>query len=422
MPVGTNTRATSWLASGDEASFSSRGRELACALGADLLANRPGASLSDLSGAALAFEWLDRCCPTLEWSFAARECLQTAADLLQGRPDTLISLGLFDGLAGLAFSVFQLSRQGTRYCSLHAQLHDLVVAEGLTHVRAIRSRVHLSASDYDLISGATGLGVYALTAVQAPGSLRLLEECLDFIASRSLADSSLPSFFIYPAQIESPSMGRNYPQGYLDCGTAHGMAGPIALLALALEEGFERPAWRAALCSMVEWLTAQGQTTAFGVNWPFAVANDSGAVIARAAWCYGNPCIARALWLAGRSLRRDDIQTLAMEAHLTVSRMPRSLWQITSPTFCHGLAGLVHISARFADETRDPLAKAFASGLREELLHTLSPLGNQVSQGWKQNSFGEPNELLEGAAGVILTLLASDASVPPCWDRMFLLS
>jgi len=106
-----------------------------------------------------------------------------------------------------------------------------------------------------------------------------------------------------------------------------------------------------------------------------------------------------------------------------VYRRPLSARQIDSPTFCHGVAGLMQITLRFAHDTGLPQFREAAQALGSQLLslydpktllgyYSLEPGGNRVDQ---------PG-LLDGVPGVVLVLLAAATDVEPAWDRLFLLS
>ena len=68
----------------------------------------------------------------------------------------------------------------------------------------------------------------------------------------------------------------------------------------------------------------------------------------------GSPGVARALWLAGVARCRPEWRELAIEAMAAVYRRPFGDRQIDSPTFCHGVAGLLQATLRFANENSAP--------------------------------------------------------------------
>src|SRR4051794_37756952 len=71
--------------------------------------------------------------------------------------------GLFAGLAGLAFATRLLSRDGTRYQCLLDTLDWTLCSRVLGAAGAVAGRHGLAVSEFDLISGLTGIGAYLLT-------------------------------------------------------------------------------------------------------------------------------------------------------------------------------------------------------------------------------------------------------------------
>jgi hypothetical protein len=185
---------------------------------------------------------------------------------------------------------------------------------------------------------------------------------------------------------------------------------------------------------MADWLVSHRLDDEWGVNWPTAaplverdgrLLADAGAAEAasRCAWCYGSPGIARALWLAGEALDRDDFRELAVAALRAVFRRPLAARMIDSPTFCHGVAGLLQITLRFAHDTGLPELAEASRGLVRQILAAYRP---ESLLGFRNLETGDRETdqpgLLDGAPGVALALLAAARDVEPTWDRLFLLS
>ena len=380
------------------------------------------------AGLALTCSYLDACFPGEGWDDTGHAYLTCAVEAAQGGADP--PLGLFAGLAGLAFAARSLSRDGTRYRRLLETLDRTLCARVLEPAAGLAGRHGLAVSEFDLISGLSGVGGYLLTQGGDPPGDIALAAVLESMVALTEETDGVPHWYTPAHLMPDETMLEHYPQGNLNCGLAHGIPGPLAFMALALAAGLDVDGLREAVARTADWLARHRSADRFGLNWPTVVPHVPGAAArpelldsSRAAWCYGAPGVARALWLAGRALRDEELCRLAVEGMAAVYRRPVPERRIDSPTFCHGVAGLLQVTLRFAHDTRLALFADAATALCEQLLAlhepdralgfcAIEPGGNRVDQ---------PG-LLDGAPGVVLVLLAASTSVEPTWDRLFLLS
>jgi hypothetical protein len=341
---------------------------------------------------------------------------------------------MFGGLAGLAFAGWLLSRRGTRYQNLLATLDHTLLPQVTAQAEGFAGPITdgIPFGQFDVISGLAGIGGYLLLRRKDPGAATALESALRFLVALATDAGSRPRWWTPSHLLGDEEMAALYPHGNLNCGLAHGIPGPLALMALALSHGISVPGIQGAIDQLVGWLVGHRADDAWGVNWPYAVSltqdglPDRGAPAdgpSRAAWCYGAPGVARALWLAGVSRDRPDWRNLAIEAMEAVHRRPIAERQIDSPTFCHGVAGLLQITLRFANDTALPVFTEAAAGLTEWLLSAYEPDSLLGYRNWEPGGtrVDQPG-LLDGAPGVLLALLAAFNDVEPSWDRAFLLS
>jgi hypothetical protein len=227
---------------------------------------------------------------------------------------------------------------------------------------------------------------------------------------------------------------RAYPNGNLNCGLAHGLPGMLAYLALVRKLELPlapRERLDEAIVCAADWLLRNRADDQWGINWPTAVAltaegvedNAAQSGPSRSAWCYGAPGVARSLWLAGEAVGRADYRDLAVAAMEAVYRRPLPARMIDSPSFCHGTAGLLAITLRFARDTAAPVFVAESQNLTRQLLDQFqpdSPLGFRNIE-YRNNQTDQPG-LLDGAAGVAIVLVSAATGLDPAWDRLFLLS
>lgn len=253
---------------------------------------------------------------------------------------------LFHGAPALEFVLGRAGRAGR-------DVHDVVDRVVDARLAASRRRRQSGAlphlAEFDLIRGLVGLG--ALLLVRDSVSARL-KDVLIYLVSLSrpahIGDRELPGWW----SAEGPD-GKEMTGGHGNNGVAHGIAGPLALLALAHRAGARVPGQLDSIEVLTRWLDTYG-----GSYWTTRAQMDAdgppASESARPSWCYGLPGIARAQQLAALALG-DPVRRQAAED--TVVRMlssPVHLARITDATLCHGWAGLVTIARAVAADSPAP--------------------------------------------------------------------
>lgn len=381
------------------------------------------------TGLALVYRHLDLCLPGRGWGATADGWL-TAATAGAERVGACAP-GLFGGLAGPAFAARTPDRNPDG--DGRETPHDRVVADAITRARALGAGGSgLPVREFDVISGLTGIGAYLLRRAAGsdpesaadPTSGAALRAILTALVRLCAEREGTPRWYTPVEAAKDPRVREMFPNGTLNCGMSHGISGPLALLALALDAGVRVEGQREVLTSAARWLTDHRADDAWGPNWAAMVAvpeppgtpgsarpTSANTRVARASWCYGSPGIARALWLAGSALGDASLCELATRSLKAVYRRPASARLVDdTPGLCHGVAGLLQITLRFAHDTGDPAFVEAAGHLTEHLLRLRAALP-AAGPGF-----------LDGAAGAILALLAAATDVPPTWDRALLLS
>jgi hypothetical protein len=387
------------------------------------------------AGLCVLWAYLDACFPDEGWDTVGKTHLELAVKGAELIPPA--GAGLFSGLAGLAFAAIQLSRDGTRYRRLLASLDDAITTEVMPIAARLREASGLSRGvspgDFDVISGLSGVGACLLCRHNEPGVQVALANITDALASLVLRDPSFPAWYTPVDLLYDEETRSAYPHGNLNCGLAHGIPGILAFLAMAYRtDVFQASSQKVkdAIVTAADWVSANRSDDEWGANWPTAraltetgVKDSAPGRPSRSAWCYGPPGVARSLWLAGDAVGRPDYCDLAVNAMEAVFRRPVPARMIDSPTFCHGVAGLLAIALRFARDTKLPLFAEQSAKLTNQLLDGFledSPLGFRNIE-YRNNKTDQPG-LLDGAAGVAIVLLAAATDAPPAWDRLFLLS
>lgn len=388
------------------------------------------------SGLALLFGQMERCFPDEGWVVNAQDCLELAAYEYRD-----IGLGLFGGLSGIAMAAWSLSEGGTRYVQLLSSL-DEAILHGLRElVDTVNSEpCGMPFKSYDVISGLAGITRYFLARSDRPDYYEHLIPVLAALGRLRESVGGRPRWHT-PFQFVGPSLKHRqmYPHGNLNCGLAHGLPCIIAILSLASLSGVSEPETRGAIEEMADWVVAQRSDDEWGLNWPSVISivpsnadNNDGEMVfaldnkespAQSAWCYGSAGIAACLSLAGDALGVNSYSEVAREAMRAVVRRPPAKRGLVSPTFCHGLAGLMHTFTRFAQSNDGgefvPAVESLCLDI-EKMFEPDSLLGfRSVELHGKR--VDQPG-LLDGTPGVALALLAAATPVSPEWDHIFLFS
>jgi len=378
-------------------------------------------------GQALLCGQLHQVDPQAGWDRTGAPLAGSAAALL--RRGVRPGMGSVGGSSGVAFVARRL-----KDANLHPQLPhlDAVIAQDALGTAArIRGRHGIPVSSFDQISGLSGVLLCALPNESQPAA-PVTPFLLKALAALATEDGQPPAWYTPPEQLYDDEQRHYYPFGNLNLGLAHGIPGPLAALAVAVRLGLGGDETRAAVGRLGDWLAFHATAGDAGPGWESVVTLVPGADglseepprgVGRDAWCYGTPGAARALFLAGEALDRPDWRELAIEAMASVYRRPVAQRGIDSPTFCHGVAGLLQITLRFHHDTGLPLFADAATALTRQILDTVEldrPMGIANLEP-EDNKVDQPG-MLDGASGVSLALLSASSEVEPTWDRMFALS
>ncbi|MGH3625222.1 MAG: lanthionine synthetase C family protein [Sciscionella sp.] len=392
------------------------------------------------AGMAVVFGALSGSEPDGGWDRVAHEHLtRMVAGLRHGGGP---GAGLFAGTAAAAFAVRALA-VGGRYDRALATVDELLFRRVGTWLAALPREGGLPVSDYDLISGLTGVGAYLLGAA-GPDDEGRAGKLLAAILTRfvSWSEQPAPGGFWTPPEQRTESERAHAPAlagGYYNLGLAHGVAGPLALLALAAERGHLAPGAHRAAAGIVGLLLAGTADTPFGPDVGCYLLPDSEPAaegLSAAAWCYGNPGVARALQLAGRAFAEPEWERLAWRLVSSVLERPVASWSLSSPILCHGRAGLlyllhrIHLHRIHTDST-DGAERAGSTVARcaEVIVTLLRELVAEYDEcarhGFRNDNprIGGPDHpgLLQGAAGIGAVLAAMDSPATPNWERLFLI-
>ncbi|WP_433869237.1 lanthionine synthetase C family protein [Saccharopolyspora sp. CA-218241] len=304
---------------------------------------------------------------------------------------------LYFGAPAVAFALNAAAADSHRFARTREVLHAKVVAVAERRIALAHRRIDRAQrprpSEYDLFYGLTGLGAYFL---HCDPSSRTLREIVAYLVRLVRPLEGLPGW--WTPLSPSGTVSTDFPAGHANAGMAHGIAGPLSLLALCLRHGITVDGQHDALREICAWLDRHRRDGRAGAWWPPWTTidqhqNNGPSAAPRPSWCYGTPGIARAQQLAGIALGDVDRQQLAEQALIDCLTDPEQLQQVTDPGLCHGAAGVLLATQHVAG---DAAPGRFTNHLEpvRRLLHELPPAGH--------------DGLLDGSSGTALARLADE--------------
>lgn len=346
----------------------------------------------DLSEGALGMALLD----------IERRDLSTARRHLARATARGVSIGsnasLFHGAPALEFV---LARAHGADDDVRAAVDRVVDARLAAAHRRQAAGVLPHLAEWDLIRGLAGLA--ALLLSRRPPAPRLPDvlTCLVALAHPTPGDGRLlPGWW----SAAGPD-GKEMAGGHGNNGMAHGIAGPLAVLSLALREGISVPGQEEAVCTFATWLDRHGAhywSTAAHLDAEQPPAPEP----ARQSWCYGRPGIARAQQLAALALGNTTRRQTAEDTVETILTDPLHLARITDATLCHGWAGLLTLTRAVAADSPAP----------DRFTLIIQDLHRRLAADWER--LPKPG-FMEGRAGAQLALHPTDTTG---WTRVLLLT
>jgi hypothetical protein len=354
---------------------------------------------------ALYFAYLDQARPGLGHGDRAAGFLDRAIEELA---EASLGADLYTGITGVAWTAQHLRAPTGE--DPNQELDELLC--GLLEESPWRGQ-------YDLIYGLAGIAAYAIERQRFAIGRRLLALVVERLEELATPKGGGVAWHTGPEWLPERSRSQ-LPHGYYNLGVAHGLPAVIWVLGGALAAGVAvekaRPLYQGALRFLYASRLAPGSPSAF----PYHVSDDDSPEPARAAWCYGDPGVAAALYGAALATRDRAAAGEALALARRAADRAADDCGVADASLCHGAAGLALIWLRFHRATGET---CFAEAARRWYLHTLNfhAPGLGVA-GYRSRQPGDvwldDASWLTGACGVGLVLQAGLSAVEPAWDRL----
>lgn len=398
--------------------------------------------MGEYPGVLILLAELDRLFPDEKWDSAIHAYVLKVKEIVESKE--FISLSLFEGLTGIAFALLRASRGGTRYQRMITILNAHLL-EAVKQYFIIPLEENLNAhrpsrfSLYDLIQGVVGIGVYCLHLLHLLPFAELaktISRLLILLAKPiEVEGHDVPGWYLPPHLQFLKEDQQRFPKGSFNLGLAHGIPGALAFLSIAILHGVEVVGQRETIQCLAAWLQDHRQENQGHLFWGTHVSFEeeieqrkSKKCLSskRNAWCYGTPGVSRSLFLAGKALGSEELKSFALDSFHSIFKQSREEWNLPSPTFCHGIAGLLMTTWIMYQDSGSVFLHSQAIMLKEILLEYYDPahpFGFKNLDPQRKGGFAEISQLslIEGASGILLTLLSLDG-LSSWWHAPFLIA
>lgn len=273
--------------------------------------------------------------------------------------------------------------------------------------------------NYDFLHGAVGMGLYFLKR-NTEESKKYLAELINDLDKFAVKDGKGTRWL---SEIDR----EKHIKGY-NLSLSHGLASIIVFLSKTYAMGIAQEKTIKLLEGSVKYLLNQEQDiTKYKSVFPSWVTKEQTSTYSRLAWCYGDLGIGVALWLAGKNVRNAEWQNKATEIVLhTTNRREQADTGVVDAGICHGAAGIAHLYNRMYNYTNreefKESAKFWFNKTLEMAEHKDTLSGYKA---YRTEKYGGPYEdygLLEGIAGIGLTLISAISDIEPKWDESLFIS
>ena len=332
-------------------------------------------------------------------------------------------LGLFCGLGDFGVALSSINRSTGLYSNLLNSINTTISMGLIQEAESLNHKIKnhsLSAMDYDCILGITGTLRYLLMFDTKMYNEAIIDaiESLITLSGQSYRDGILlPNFHVKNENVLPLEDRGKFPTGMINFGMAHGMAAALSVLSISKKMGISLKGQEKAIKQICDiYMQSYAEMPDGRVYWPSSLTGDdyihlsnlSPVVHLRLSWCYGAVAILHSLYLAAQALENQELVFWTLEKAKIFSKTSLEYTQLSSPTICHGHAGLLLTFEAFYRDTNDNVFSNMIETLQSKLLALYSPLHkygfldvDRVNGKLKKT---EGVNFLTGTSGVILAL------------------
>jgi Lanthionine synthetase C-like protein. len=322
--------------------------------------------------------------------------------------------GIIYGYCGIGYMLLELGKSGVNVDKLLTSINEIIykiLVRKLERVEKHLENYEVWYQDYDVLEGVSSSLRYIVEFRENDKFKYLINRIVQYLMTLTKFNKyNYPNYYLKPDKLDELRTRKN-PNGIIDYGVAHGLAGILSSLSIAKIHGVEVDGIEDCIMMLLQELK-RSMKNIDGINyWPGIISIDNYLInnfdqynLNDYGWCYGVAGTARAVYLGGQACNKPEYMDIAIE---TFEQINLNIEQININTYilCHGYSGLLIILNEMYLDTRIESIKKAADIIASKILEWLQST-RLLEDLDKVESRGESNiDLWEGIIGIALAMI-----------------
>lgn len=335
------------------------------------------------------------------------------------------NISLCYGFTGYVYTLEFLSQNCKGYEKLLDTLETILLALTKDRLSEIKRSNIVKEEYFDVIQGVSSVARYLLSKEKLTSEQRgLVKEILNYLADLINHDPT-----IYAEYMPNEKLRKKFPSGYINLGVAHGILGPLYVLALGFKK-FDMTQYLLSIEKGLSYYERSFFTNKIGkiIGWNGRVSDavENEGFRFNSSWCYGSLGMARVLYNIAKIIDSRKFREMATDVFTSSIDYINSS-EILNNAICHGRSGIMLLFNLMYLDTGKIQFKTISDNLFREIVRAASNSeyifverdvyfrGVNFDKVIDYIDFG----LLNGVSGIVLALMAQRTGASSPLDRMF---
>lgn len=335
------------------------------------------------------------------------------------------NISLCYGFTGYVYTLEFLSQNCKGYEKLLDTLETILLALTKDRLSEIKRSNIVKEEYFDVIQGVSSVARYLLSKEKLTSEQRVLvKEILNYLADLINNDPT-----IYAEYMPNEKLRKKFPSGYINLGVAHGILGPLYVLALGFKK-FDMTQYLLSIEKGLSYYERSFFTNKIGkiIGWNGRVSDavENEGFRFNSSWCYGSLGMARVLYNIAKIIDSRKFREMATDVFTSSIDYVNSS-EILNNAICHGRSGIMLLFNLMYLDTGKIQFKTISDNLFREIVRAASNSeyifverdvyfrGVNFDKVIDYIDFG----LLNGVSGIVLALMAQRTGASSPLDRMF---